>query len=209
LRRGGRTWQLTIAEAGAPKVEIEAPNVVLATGRNRPPRFSRRPVPDEIAITFKVSVDGARNVLDGSMLVERLPNGWWYLLPCPNGTFYAGVVLRQPAVKHRGAPLTAVAEEAIRDSGLHEIGSIRRISSCQSRPAGSDASPVATGPGWMAVGDAAFAVDALSGQGIEFAIESALRAAQTLGRDQGRRDYRHWVLAYADHSAAIGWDLRN
>jgi flavin-dependent dehydrogenase len=52
----------------------------------------------------------------------------------------------------------------------------------------------------MAVGDAAFAPDPLSGMGIEFAIESAQLAAEALlasTRDRALADYEETILAYA------------
>ena len=56
------------------------------------------------------------------------------------------------------------------------------------------------GENWIAVGDAAFAPDPLSGMGIEFGIESAAFAAQLLLREAPNiylSDYENWICQYA------------
>ena len=64
-----------------------------------------------------------------------------------------------------------------------------------SRDARSGHRPCAAGDGWVAVGDAALAWDALSGHGMQFALESAERAADAVvaGNDERRYPgYSRW-----------------
>jgi flavin-dependent dehydrogenase len=73
------------------------------------------------------------------------------------------------------------------------------------RPAGSLSFEAAAGRGWLALGDAAFAPDPLSGMGIEFAVESAGRAAAAVGgADPAFADFGRWVADWsAEHDAAL------
>ncbi|EOD65740.1 NAD(P)/FAD-dependent oxidoreductase, partial [Amycolatopsis vancoresmycina] len=82
------------------------------------------------------------------------------------------------------------------------IGPLRVVSAASHRLA-----PV-SGPGWVAVGDAALAVDPLSSGGAAFAIESGRRAAA--GSEAG---YRAFVGSAAAEYRAVrrevyGWEAR-
>ena len=56
-----------------------------------------------------------------------------------------------------------------------------------------------TGPNWIVAGDAAFAVDPLSGQGIYKTIETGLRSAAAVasafeGDTSGMAEYESWAV---------------
>jgi flavin-dependent dehydrogenase len=205
-RRRRRSWRITF-QGGSEEAEAEAGHLIFASGRVRPRVMPRRGFPDEIAVTFTARLAGDPAGLDETLLVERLRDGWWYLLPGPHGGWYAGVVMSQVAVKERQRPLWQLVREVQCASGLREVATVHPYGTLRSRPAGTDRVPAATGDGWFSVGDAAFAVDPLSGQGLEFGLESAVRAARSVQRGVVR-EYRDWVMSYAQSSIEVGEELR-
>lgn len=127
-------------------------------------------------------------------LIEAVENGWWYSAPLPGArTVFAYMTdsdLWAPARWEEFlniAPLTSERASAI------GTGSPVRVVSA----ATVHRHPV-VGPNWIAVGDAAFAVDPLSGQGIYKSIESGLRSAAAVARalagdNGGVLEYESWT----------------
>jgi flavin-dependent dehydrogenase len=108
-------------------------------------------------------------------------------------------------------PMSVAFAEELRGSRL--LGSILPASRITTRVFGRAAGPQVyervTGDGWIAVGDAAFVPDPLSGMGIEFAIESAKLGAGALlaaNREPALSDYEAAVREYVrrqEESAAF------
>ncbi|HEX8958011.1 MAG TPA: tryptophan 7-halogenase [Burkholderiaceae bacterium] len=118
--------------------------------------------------------------------VESEENGWWYSAPLPNR--------RRVLAFHTDADLPA-ARAARRDTWLHEQaaglpGLGLELARAQFTPdsairitaAHSSATVPASGPGWLAVGDAALSFDSLSAQGLFHALYTGLCAAEACHR---------------------------
>ena len=123
-----------------------------------------------------------------SLLVEAAPHGWWYSVPLP-GSRAIGVYLtdgdlvsgRQAAAVFHGA-LASTTQTRDR---LGPLGApLIRVVAAQ-----TSERVCCAGDGWLAVGDAVFALDPLSGSGIRRALESGVKAANVVAATmQGERD---------------------
>jgi flavin-dependent dehydrogenase len=164
---------------GAATCSIQARELVVATGRaGRLLERSSGASPEEFAITARVAATSAyRNAL----LLEEEPAGWWYALPDPAGGCFAGFCTADPpgraARKLVGQwseqlRATQIIASAVAPSAVPTDVNVRVSGAVFSWPVGGD--------GWLAIGDAAFAPDPLSGEGIQAAVESAHRAAAAI-----------------------------
>lgn len=182
-------WSLTLA-AGRP---VEAHVVVDATGRGaRVGRLlgARRVVFDRLVglgATFAASdVDDQRYVL-----VEATPMGWWYSAPAAGDRMVAMLMtdadLCREARLGTGAAwhrlLSATGPTAARIAGPAVAG-LRAFPAAGQRLERADVDAP-----WLGVGDAALAVDPISGSGVVRALRTAAAAADAvlavLGGDRG------------------------
>jgi flavin-dependent dehydrogenase len=202
-RCAGSRWRLEALVDGAPRV-WHAAALVDATGRSASP--VRRLGGHRIAWDRLVGLVGlipafaAGPNRDRRTLVEAVAGGWWYSALLPGNrqvvTFLtdadwlpAGSEGRR-AYWHRWlqqAPHTRARLGAV----APDIG-LWIVSACSARLQD------VTGPGWLAVGDAALSFDPISGQGVTWALESGLAAARALDASlRGDRrtldDYAHRV----------------
>jgi flavin-dependent dehydrogenase len=127
-------------------------------------------------------------------LIEAVENGWWYSAPLPAARTVFAYMTDSDLWKNsdwedllRQAPLTSERAVAI------ELPPRIRIFSAASLLR----QPV-TGPHWVAVGDAAFAFDPLSGLGVYKTIETGLRSAAAIARAlagdaSGLVEYESWT----------------
>jgi 2-polyprenyl-6-methoxyphenol hydroxylase-like FAD-dependent oxidoreductase len=181
-------WRVQLAARGHAR-EISARFLVNAPGRSsgfRPPGDVRRLPVDRLVglatIVEPVSID-----VDRRPWIEATPTGWWYSAPGTDGRWsavfftdadlIAGCGRRDLAARWSHAvtegPRTA---ERFRELGFPRpaaIGGLHVVA------ADSYTTSRCQGDGWVAAGDAASAVDPLSGQGIERALRSGIRAALT------------------------------
>lgn len=134
---------------------------------------------------------GADDKQLGHLLIEAAPEGWWYSAPLPQGdddtdnTMIAMLMtdadLCAPARLHRDdgwhASLRTTTATRARLVAHHDV------SKPQVHCAGSQRlrrSMTANGDAWLAIGDAALAVDPISGSGVLRALRSALAAADAI-----------------------------
>lgn len=212
VRRVGDVFHV---EAASP---VQARWVVDATGRGA--RIARRLGAQRHQLDRLVSaartftLSPAQPV--GDTLLESTATGWWYVSPLPESrrliAFFtdAGYAssARLSTVRGWDMALTATRHVAAYASG-EPNDSVLTVS------AASHYLEPCTGPGWIAVGDAALAVDPLSSGGVAFALRSAARAAGIVtGADptvyrhevsvagaryrQLRRDVYSWEPRFAD-----------
>ncbi|MGH3902408.1 MAG: hypothetical protein ACRDTA_29970, partial [Pseudonocardiaceae bacterium] len=107
--------------------------------------------------------------------VARVRDGWAYRLEHPQATT-VGVV------RHRGAGPAALGGTLAGDLGIGDLdtGHPELFVRVGMRPAGVQWSRQPVRPGRLAVGDAALALNPVAGQGVRFAVSSALAAAAVL-----------------------------
>ena len=126
-------------------------------------------------------------------LIEAVENGWWYSAPLPGARSVFAYMTDSDlwdASRWRellkAAPLTS-------ERALGGASPVRIVSA-----ASLLRQPVA-GPNWIVAGDAAIAVDPLSGQGIYKTIETGLRSAAAIARafegdTGGLAEYENWAV---------------
>ncbi|MEV4050222.1 tryptophan 7-halogenase [Amycolatopsis sp. NPDC049688] len=190
---------------------VRAETVVDATGR--PARIARslgarRERLDRLVCVARVfAVPPGTPV--GDTFLEAVPDGWWYASPLPEGrrllARFADARFSAAAGLATGpgwsAALSATAKTRELAVGT-PIGPLRVVS------AASHSLAPASGPGWIAVGDAALAVDPLSSGGAAFALESGSRAAAEPG-EAYRTFVRSAAAGYrAVRSEVYGWEAR-
>jgi flavin-dependent dehydrogenase len=130
------------------------------------------------------------------LLVDRSTHGWWYAIAAADGTTEVAFVTDAdllPRSRDRATWLTSEYQEATLLAS--NVDGSPQFASPTGRDARSGHRAAAAGDGWLAVGDAALAWDPLSGQGMQFAIDSAGRAAEAIVTgDEGRRypAYERW-----------------
>jgi flavin-dependent dehydrogenase len=112
------------------------------------------------------------------LLIESAAAGWWYSCVLPGGALAAAhvtdvEVLRaepRPPAEYWSGALAETEFTALRAAGFTPRSFFVRL-------AGTGRLDRAYGPGWLAAGDAACAVDPLSGGGVTKALQSAIAAA--------------------------------
>lgn len=116
---------------------------------------------------------------DRTLLVEAVENGWWYSSPLPNNRFVGAFMTDVDFLKGKSPRsqefiknllyLTQFTQERLLNNRIIAGPTVHRAS--------SEILDRISGPGWLAVGDAAMSVDPLSSNGIAHALESAKAAA--------------------------------
>jgi flavin-dependent dehydrogenase len=207
-------WNLTANRHGRPLV-ITARFVVDAGGRVAPlvRLLGGRPLPrDRLVCSW---THGSARGDAGTTVTIADKNGWWYTAPLPSG--------RRVLAFHTDAdmPITKglVGGAALLNHAHEQPDLAALLAELDFRPDGrggycaanSSWIEAASGPGWLAVGDAALACDPLSSQGLFNALYSGLMAANALrralaGDTEALTDYQRIiarvVAAYRGHLAA-------
>ena len=214
VERGpGRDWRLTLS-GGAGATSVRASFVIDASGRAS--AFARRVRVRRLCADWLVAVTGqpvataGAPALESVLLVEAVPDGWWYSAPLPGGTMVA-VYVTDAAIARRHLSSPDGWWAKLRAS-MHTRKRVERhggpsSGAASTLPADSSRLERVAGPGWLAAGDAAFACDPLCSRGLMTAITGGFEAARTaqawLGGDhdavevyaQGiAREYAAYVL---------------
>ncbi|MBA4142456.1 MAG: NAD(P)/FAD-dependent oxidoreductase [Nitrosospira sp.] len=206
IDRANDQWRLWMRGGDTASASLEADFVILATGRAAAQFLNRIPVVESSQIALMALLrpcpgDKPRHTL----YVEGMDNGWWYALPARGGSYFAGFCVDRSELKKRNASLKEFFIHELRRTQLlapllsSDSGNLRisgRMTGIHpfSRPAGN---------GWIAVGDAAYMQDPLSGMGIEFAFETARLGARVLlgGMKEGATP--HALAELAAYEASV------
>ena len=166
VRTGDRGWRLP---AGAGAVETR----FLADARGRRARLEGRAQPSAPR-TFAVTTIARRLPATGpETCIEACPEGWCWGMALP-GEGYALTTFLDAELR-RGADLAETHRRTLGQSTLlHGCGLEGRTVVCDATSLVHD-HPI--GLDYVRTGEAAFAVDPLSSQGVQLAITSALQAA--------------------------------
>lgn len=119
---------------------------------------------------------------EGHVLVEAVPEGWWYSAPLPSGGLI--VMLMTDADVCRSARLAS--PQPWRECLLRSVDTAARVGRADEsvalhiHPAGSVRHLKTDSRPWLAVGDAGLAVDPLAGDGVVRALRSAAAAADVV-----------------------------
>ena len=193
---------------------LSAGAVVDATGRAakvaRMLGAERDPL-DRLVCAARVFAVGAQP--SGDTFIEAQPQGWWYASPLPEGRrLIACFTDAAQAVQARLASVdgwdAALAQtEHVRHLACGDGEAAVHVANCASH----ELHPAA-GQVWIAVGDAALAVDPLSSGGVAFALRTAIEAARVL-RGADRFAYRDFIADAAQEYRLLrqqiyGWEHR-
>jgi flavin-dependent dehydrogenase len=184
----GATWSARVGDR-----LLRAPVAVDATGRAAcigQRRGAAREHADRLVGLVRF---GTAASSEPRTILEATPDGWWYgaILPGDRAVtaFFtdADLLPQGAAARERhwveGLSGTRFVTGLMAGAGRTRIHTAVARTSVLSRCAG---------PGWLAVGDAARTLDPLSGQGLEAALTSAIRAAEALlgpCRDRGMAEF--------------------
>jgi flavin-dependent dehydrogenase len=220
-------WTLKVAQAGA-ILSVSSRMLVDATGRKAilASRLgAKTDVADRLigAVSFCENSETAQWTL-----IEAVEDGWWYSVPLPGAPTSSREEPPRTATPPRakparvgdpgaGDPGAGMVFAYMTDSDLwletaRKWDELLELAPLTFERAGSRPIPPpsqivsaasvvrcpVTGPGWMAIGDAALAFDPLSGQGVFKSIETGIRCGSAIagffGGDLGAlAEYETWV----------------
>ncbi len=185
-------WELTVAEDGlgdrpAGDRVVTAGVLVDASGRSgRVARMldAQRIVFDHLVGLGRVWSENqatGNGAADHCVLVEATADGWWYSAPLPDGGLITLLMTDADIGRRRGLGREDVWRTALAETTATRarVGARCGDSRIRSHAAGSARTvrrPDDTRP-WLAVGDAALAVDPLTGSGVNRALRTAADAA--------------------------------
>ncbi|MGB0505045.1 MAG: NAD(P)/FAD-dependent oxidoreductase [Pikeienuella sp.] len=165
------------------EITFQSPRLIDATGRKswlvrRMDSPSKRQNRQMAVIGW---VNDTANETERATKVKSVENGWWYTAPLPNRqrviAFHGlaedvGILCKKPD------RFLAQAQRCELDVGL---GAATVLSApLQSCDASLRLSSKVAGKRWLAIGDAALALDPLSSQGMHFALYSAIMASDAI-----------------------------
>ena len=207
-REDATGWKLSSRLEEDEISSLRAEFVVLATGRAAISFFDRSAAPEPSKIALMTSLPTRHDDPQQAHYIEKSGHGWWYALPAQKGRCFAGFCLERDELKKRGGSLKEFYIEQLRGTKLlatllpqtNDMGDSHILG----RMAGPRPFGRAAGDRWIAVGDAAYAPDPLSGMGIELALESAeLGADAVLEAMYSNRKAVNSNAAFAEYDAAM------
>jgi flavin-dependent dehydrogenase len=188
-RRDAESWDFVVSKEGANQV-IHSGFVVIATGRAscvlRRSDDARSACGQLVGIISRVAPPTHWSLDDHRLLVETTPDGWWYSLRFPDGDVELGFMSDSDLVRgearrfgSRTAMLASLLNHAPhtcqRLGGRLNFRAAPKIVSANTY---SSKRPVDDAK--LMVGDAAVAMDPLSGQGSFAALTGGIRAAAAI-----------------------------
>lgn len=221
IERHGDRWRIltrlaeTSGEAGSSGVRT-ASFLVIATGRVATPFLGRSPLIESSTIAL-MTLLGERSdepcampayASRHALYIEGTDKGWWYALPVVGSKYFAGFCIDRDELKRRQVPLKDFFFQELRGTRLLAplLSGTAGAQQISGRTAGMGAFSSAAGDGWLAVGDAAYAPDPLSGTGIEWAVESAQLAAGALLQEMRRTTklpVRNSITNFSEYEDAV------
>ncbi|MFZ0062386.1 MAG: NAD(P)/FAD-dependent oxidoreductase [Pyrinomonadaceae bacterium] len=200
-------WHLLLKD-GAEEYVLTSEFLVLATGSTGRKLVGRKAGgrPAQFALMAQIRTTAQEQC--HALFLEQGKEGWWYMLPTPAGGYFAGFCTDHTFVNHSKERLRNKFVTGLRDSRL--LADVLSHTLFDSKVTACGAGPrryqEVTGEGWIAIGDAAFTPDPLSGAGLEFAIESSLLAVGVLlegAQSQSSRNYQDHIQDYATNHERI------
>jgi flavin-dependent dehydrogenase len=200
------TWRVQL-DCGGGRVDAEAGWVIDATGR-RSWLLRRQGIRPRLVdrLVGLLGYGGPRASQDLSLLVEAMPTGWWYSAPLPGNRSVAAFMTDSDLLPRDGTGMPSFWEDQRARSQLISRlhGPVIAVRTVVARTAWSAA---VAGRRWVAVGDAAMALDPLLGRGIYQSLASGWSCARALlgswaGDATAIAGYESWCdSAYRDYVA--------
>jgi hypothetical protein len=210
ITRLGRTAEGWLVEAGHDR-RWSGAYLVEARGRRTPGRRLRGPATTALGRLFASVPSQARTAVAG------FPRGWAWYAATGDGTGFLQIVLSSAEALPKRAALPALLERILDEIGpaRHWLGRGRAVDAMSGRPAEASRAVLPIEQRLIRVGDAALAIDPLSGHGVFEAIASAKAAVAvvntTLRRpgdaELARTFYEERVRLAFERFARIGRDF--
>lgn len=149
----------------------------------------------------------------GDTFIEAAPEGWWYASLLPDQRRIIALFTdAHEIVQSRLATVAGWSRAMGRTEGIRDLASGMPCGRIRVTTTASHELEPPLGDDWIAVGDAAFAVDPLSSDGVDFALRSAAAACDVLlGGDPSvyQRQIAGEACAYRRRRAEIySWEHR-
>lgn len=199
-------WRLDV-DSGAHRSSITASFLVDASGRAR--WLAKRQRIGLVRADRMVGIVATMPSTseDRRTCIETVPFGWWYSAALPDGNRLVALMTDSDCVDRSHSTLEAgwVRWLAQTQEISRTVDARMFVRRCRTFAADSACLEVSAGPTWLALGDAAAALDPLCGQGVYRALSSGLTAAAAVdaalaGRAAAVVDYRRGVESgYADY----------
>jgi len=210
IERKNNLWQLHL-QHGRKVTLLRCRFLGVATGRKDVHWLQRTEKRQSSMLALTARLRSKSTDKDCTLYLESAKDGWWYSLPQIDGNSLVGYCIKTEAVKRRQISLYELFLQGLRSTRLlADIVSepLNRVP-IRGQLANVQTYDKISGPGWIAMGDAAFAPDPLSGTGIEFAIESAMLAARVIYSrldSSSIANYEDWVNDYSrQHNEALSF----
>lgn len=211
-KRTEQGWCLQLKTEHGEEASVESRFVVDASGRRA--AFSRRQGAERIfydrltgyGVYFSIE---APRFQDDYTYVEAQAEGWWYSVLLPEAqavtVFMTDRDIARQLTPNRLADWISLFEQTKNTSS--RFGQIVPCSDVRVYDAASHRLSGPTGPGWLAVGDAASTFDPLSSQGIFKALRSGIMASYAIrdifsGKNNAYAVYADWVKTEYNHYLA-------
>jgi flavin-dependent dehydrogenase len=165
-----RGWQLT---CGAQT--IDAPFLIVASGRHGLPirsNVAHRSVDRLVAVVGRC--EQGRGGPESRLIIEAGPDGWWYRCPGSDGFQQVAFLSDVDLVR---ATSRADSNWFARSLAQTDVGQELSVCALQTFAADTYYRDAVVGRDVVLIGDAAMAGDPLAGDGVTWAVTSALRAA--------------------------------
>jgi flavin-dependent dehydrogenase len=202
LKSNGEGWHARLVGGARGDDRLSARFLVDATGRAasvaRRLGSERRVIDQLVALCAWLPPGPSIERETERLLVEAMDAGWWYATGLPGGRRVAVFLSDRDLLPHGPAAARLAWTQAL--ARTRHVQTL--LDGCGSpdtfrlRPANSYILDPLAGPRWLAVGDAASALDPLSSMGILKSLLSGMRAASAVSRclagDEGE------VAAYAE-----------
>ena len=201
-------WNVALRSASC-AFKIEAKLLVDATGRiSQVARgLGARPIYyDQLVALVGIIAQDSSDSIESVLTLEAVENGWWYIVPLPAGKVIAVFMTdRDVFMKSHANPTaywlkmteqSATLSKLLQRYQLKNGVTIKNVSTfCLDKMAG---------PAWLAIGDAACALDPLAGNGILKALESGIDSSLAiLGSDPGDENNRFTDYVHSVQSQFI------
>lgn len=180
VRWDGKRWQIELTRATGVRT-VRARMLVDATGRNaavsRKLGARRRRADRLVGIArWHAAVVG-----EPLVLVEAADDGWWYSAPVP-GDELAALFITEPGIEAARATEDEVWTRCLESAPLtrERLSKVAAVGEHRAYAASPSLTVYEGDAPWLPVGDAALAFDPLSGDGLCFALRSALEAAECM-----------------------------
>jgi flavin-dependent dehydrogenase len=199
LERDAAGWRIEVATPDAHH-RLRSRFVVDASGRSAAVARrlgARRVAADDLVALVGLCRAGDSIGEDAALLVEALPEGWWYEVPVPGGLAIAAWLTDRRAMQDGSRGAVALWRRQFGQA--RHLRLPRAVEPLELRIGSAHTAwtEPAAGEGWLAIGDAALAPDPLSSSGLLSALETALAAATALAAGTGPafRSYAGWLEA--------------